>query len=427
MKKLLISMMVISIILINGIALAQFKPGEKYTKENAEKIKGLLPDSVAKWVKEGYITIQTGNVEYPFKGPKQFQQASAANEGKFSVDKGGNLIDKSGKHPDFLSGLPFPKIDQSDPQAGVKIMWNFYFQQFWLSSTRYTYDITWVSMKEFERKFGGAWERLFYTGRHDGPIPNPDRVDFKDMISVGYPYDVAGIATLLWRNKSTQDQLWSYAPALRRIRQLSPSNSSDAFLGSDISNDDALGFRGKIQTFNWKLIGTQKILAPFAGNKPTPLTYSKAYKGWTTDKNSPYIKYGYDYKDWKGAAWAPMNVIWDLRPVYVLEGMPKDPYYNFGRTTIYLDQESYSVYCKVVDDRAGTYWKTLLMGFNWVYAPGKEDVLSNWIVLFHIVYDSKSMHATVTHTGVDNPPTVFASESMKNNDFAMNSLLKFGK
>src|SRR5262249_3682940 len=60
---------------------------------------------------------------------KEFWGATAANEGKYELDqKTCGIKDKAtGKIPDFIVGLPFPKIDKSDPQVACKIAQNFAF------------------------------------------------------------------------------------------------------------------------------------------------------------------------------------------------------------------------------------------------------------------------------------------------------------
>ena len=44
----------------------------------------------------------------------------------YIVNADGTIVDKAtGKQPPFVYGFPFPDIDANDPQAGVKILWNF--------------------------------------------------------------------------------------------------------------------------------------------------------------------------------------------------------------------------------------------------------------------------------------------------------------
>ncbi len=52
----------------------------------------------------------------------------------------------------------------------------------------------------------------------------------------------------------------AFVPALRRVRQVSPANRSDGFLGSDMSQDDGPFFDGKPEDFEWKLVGDRQGL-----------------------------------------------------------------------------------------------------------------------------------------------------------------------
>ena len=71
------------------------------------------------------------------------------------------------------------------------------------------------------------------------------------------PADLQGTVALThrFRDPGKRDQVWTYVPALRRVRAVSPSNRSDGFLGSDMSQDDGSYFDGKPEDFEWKLVG----------------------------------------------------------------------------------------------------------------------------------------------------------------------------
>ena len=44
---------------------------------------------------------------------------------------------------------------------------------------------------------------------------------------------------------------------------------------------------------------------------------------------------------------------------WIVEGTPKDGYYNYGKQIFYIDKVSYSIYFKMIHDKAGQYWKTV--------------------------------------------------------------------
>ncbi|MEO0250206.1 MAG: DUF1329 domain-containing protein [candidate division WOR-3 bacterium] len=121
------------------------KAGDTITKENWEEAKDLLPPSVLEWVKKGYYILPVVETQLNYKGGSRFERASRENAGKYALDADGVLIEKaSGKVPEFVYGLPFPDIDPADPQAGCKIMWNFFIAQMVSNSQQYWFDTVWV-------------------------------------------------------------------------------------------------------------------------------------------------------------------------------------------------------------------------------------------------------------------------------------------
>jgi hypothetical protein len=54
----------------------------------------------------------------------------------------------------------------------------------------------------------------------------------------------------------------------------------------------------------------------------------------------PYI--GYMDPSWKGVGWAPHGAaVLAKRKFWIVEGIPKDRYYLFGKLQLYIDQETY--------------------------------------------------------------------------------------
>src|ERR1051325_1295004 len=107
---------------------ADDKPAQKdqpwtLDANNWQEGKDLLPEPVLKRLQKGEYWFKVVPVD-PAKFKQTYSQtfwdASAANEGKYDLDpKTCGLKDKStGKIPNFVFGLPFPKFDKSDPQAG---------------------------------------------------------------------------------------------------------------------------------------------------------------------------------------------------------------------------------------------------------------------------------------------------------------------
>ncbi len=115
---------------------------------------------------------------------------------------------------------------------------------------------------------------------------------------------------------------------------MSPASRSDAFLGSDFTLDDTASYDGKIADFEWKLIRTQDALIPYVSGEPQELVPDPETGGVALSKNAKAIIYGFQQEGWTGAPWAPTNAVWVKRKTYVIEGKPKDPYYNYGSTIL---------------------------------------------------------------------------------------------
>ena len=125
---------------------------------------------------------------------------------------------------------------------------------------------------------------------------------------------------------------------------MSPANRSDGFLGSDISQDDGNFFDGKPEDFTWRLIGRRDALRmtdpdALAGKvvrRPLP------GGGWRTPFSNNDRTFGAQVKDWKGIGWAPVAGALTKRKVWVLEGVPKDHYYLYGKIELWIDDYTYT-------------------------------------------------------------------------------------
>src|SRR5213593_2197693 len=97
---------------------------------NWEKGKDLLPEPVVKRLQKGeywFKVVPVDHEKFHHNYSQAFWDATAANADKYDLDaETCGLKDRAtGKIPAFVFGLPFPKIDRSDAQAGCKIAWNF--------------------------------------------------------------------------------------------------------------------------------------------------------------------------------------------------------------------------------------------------------------------------------------------------------------
>jgi uncharacterized protein len=57
------------------------------------------------------------------------------------------------------------------------------------------------------------------------------------------PADIKGTATLLVERSDSEDDIWVYLPALNKVRRLSAANKKSAYVGTDFSFGDIVGYR----------------------------------------------------------------------------------------------------------------------------------------------------------------------------------------
>lgn len=372
------------------------KPGDKIDSSNWEKVKDILPPSVVNWVKKGDFVLNIGEFKWDYNTDAAWREATAANAGKYDIGAGGEIIVKAtGELPKYMEGEPFPDIDwQNDPNAGVKIAHRAVIKGARTGTLTTDWITEWVGRQGRERYIDGVWKLTYFWGRPDGPIDNPSGLFKGELNKVTSPYDVAGIVQLtLTTIENTPDQAYGYVPAIRRVKKFSGTTRSSPFLGTDFVNDDAYGFYGKIESMNWKVLDKKIVLLPVASwAVEGPAKFVKqADGGWAIPSNLGSPKNGYLVDGWKGAPWAPVDMVYIPRMMYVVEVTPKDPYYNYGKALLYIDPVAGFTY-KVVNDKAGAYWKTLVVS----YAPAAwEDKVTVCSGTWYISVDDKTDHASI--------------------------------
>lgn len=422
----------LALLFLVGLAtsgLADVSPGETVDASNWQKAEGLLPESVLDWVRKGDFILQIGElgVDPKTMHPEYLLKAFQDNKGRYDVDSQGGIVDlSSGKTAGYILGLPFLELDPADPKVVHKIMYNHQYMQHAYGHFRFNFQLIWVGRSGFEREVQAKWQSASLTchpGARD--IPNPDGIEKYSILLVTKPYDIAGTAIMLWRYLAPDipDNTFGYIPAVRRVRRMSAANRSDTFIGSDQCVDDANGYDGKISAFDWKLLRVQEGLVPFLDTKPYPFSQNEAGE-WVTTKDVKPVIYGYQAKDWQGAPWAPTNLVWVKRPMYVIEMTPKDRYYNYGTHYLWADPETYATTYKIIYDRSGKYWKTLYMVNFFCQSQDKKMALV--AVAGQNIIDERADHATITENcSPRNIWTMFAQVDI--DDFSMAGFQKFCK
>ncbi len=374
--------------------------GTVLSKDNWEIAKGLLPEEILALYQRGEYAnpIQQRPGDEWLIDP-QLAAASKQNAGRFDVDANGTVVDKAtGTRPPVITGLPFPDIDANDPKAGAKVMWNWFYTLYWEGTFHNSSPVNWLSRDGATRRMTTDVHFKYYDGQHPEQqkklSENTLNLLSRALTVIVEPSDVNGIVSLMWRYREgdKQDNAWSYVPAIRRIRPVNPANRADGMMGSDISQDDGAYFDGKPEAFDFKLIGEGVALANFDlpalqnGSPVKPLRVDEQISSRITNPGGGFHTVVPEYTlvasqqpEWRRAdgeglvAWAPLQWVLVPRPVWIVEAVPKDPYYIYGKQIMLIDKATHR-----------GYWKNK---YDW-----KGNALANWAPTAYPLTKIKDVH-----------------------------------
>ncbi len=360
------------------------QPGDVITKQNASKIDGLASEGV-KWAVNNGMDMRIVPYER-IPMPSAYLEASERYGDQTELGSHNELVG-------WVAGKPFPIVDENDPEAPVKIMYNF-------QNTHYFSDDLGLHLVDadtgslyvdaggnrryaVERHFVSDWLRVLqFQGRlHHEPTPafedNADETFRKSgLYPLIEPFDLKGVGGVSYRYQDLlrHDDTWLYLPAVRRVRRMSSAQRSDALFGQDIDVDSYGGYAGQIPWFEWKLLGTKPMLASLHGENLPPKPCTKD-GGMTFCEN------------------------WELRPeVYVIEGTPKVSNYAYAKRLIYIDKETNFVVYSDLYDRSGELWKVVMQSIRTSKQPNPKvdysyDEPRMFIYAFSVI-DIQLMHGT---------------------------------
>lgn len=312
------------------------------------------------------------------------------NENTVSLNENGHLIN-------WTAGMPFPNVNLTAPDAASKLMWNFY-----VGGDASSFDF--LNLEKFAFVFIDGksgiereqiWALQYYKmwGRtwSDEPIIGDSKLLNRKLLFATYPDDVRGVGTFINEYVDERpDEAWAYIRSFRRIRRISGNSWSEPIPGTDLLQEDDIGFQTKPSNYaSWKLLGKKKILLPI---HPDMELFT-----WKPDAGSQ--KNEYPAMDLSAAPyWHPNPdfVVWQPRETYIIEGVPPS-YHPYGRRIIYMDAATHTIPMGEIYDKRNEYWKGSMHPVM-VYADPAMD-LNLAFPSLGIIADYKRMHATNYVTG----------------------------
>ena len=378
---------------------AELRPGDAIGPHNWQRVEGMVGQNLLNRIKQGYAFKLKGPKVYgPLKekvyGPlKEYVEATEKYAGKVTLGRHGELLH-------YVAGLPFPRLAPSDPQAGVKIAWNFYWR--WLGDDQKTGGATRegkIIRDAIERD--GSERRVdivSYTLRTRGrvtiePIPvisGYEHIDWMHLRADEYPRDTSGTTTLEIRyaDPNRADDLYIYVPSLRRVRRAPPIQRCATIAPGEYNFDDINSFNGKITDFNYRFLGEKKMLANLS------------------QERLPFRRKRGDY--------LPLDEGWEVRDAYLLEITPKDPDYCYPRKVVAIDRVMWDVFWTMTWDKDGNYWREQFAFRTPVRLPDGREVWSVGTVVFVNVQNGRATVLTVPRAyNQGYQPTLFSLATLQ--------------
>ncbi|MEY2919480.1 MAG: hypothetical protein RL261_785 [Pseudomonadota bacterium] len=269
--------------------------------------------------------------------PKAVTDRVIAQAGKVSL-QGFGLKDLNG------STTPFPI-----PENGLQAIWNHLVRYLGGGIVRAGHSFPVRPNGDFY-KIGFRSQRI-YASNVENVEPN------RLFYALGYFTEPATLRGTIFLVHEPVDQVaeqrsaWIYNSGQRRVRR-APDLAYDGINdGSEgmLTTDQVDGYNGAPDRYDWKLLGKREIYVPY--NSYRLSDKSLKYKDIIQPKsiNPDYVRY-------------------ELHRVWVVEGTLKPGQRHiYGRRTLYLDEDSWSVLAEDAYDTRGELWRAAMHGLLQAY------------------------------------------------------------
>lgn len=232
------------------------------------------------------------------------------------------LVDSSaGPIPEgAYAGVPFPI-----PKTGVEVMWNHILR--WRGESWYTefngYTTTPDGKRVLVIEASNDYQMPFYE-----PSGSADKFKGEHWLvrSMNSGPAIRAGEAITGREHLNADKtsVWVYLTGQRRVRKL-PNACCDTptpFSAGIVSFDEVEGFTGRLDRFEWKLVGKQEMLIPYNSNR-------------TLIPQKDFDVLGERHLN-------PDHVRWELHRVWVVEaGLKAGQRHTSPKSRYYIDEDSW--------------------------------------------------------------------------------------
>ncbi|MBW2269536.1 MAG: DUF1329 domain-containing protein [Deltaproteobacteria bacterium] len=341
-----------------GGATPQFQEGDVITYDQVDTLRRFVPDEF--WDNRDFffyegMQLTVGPTMRDYTPNEQYLDARERYADTATIGPDNSLVG-------YTSGRPFQNANidcKNDPQAGVKIMWNFDKRPDGDGKASFFYSY-WDRGEQLPLYYEGTASQIKLSQRYEpgyeetrGDIFRGEKRIDAFGVHVDAPFDARGIELLSYRyrtsdstrEESRNDDTWVYVPTLRRVRRISSAQRTDAVAGTDFTLDDLRSFNGIVPQYEWECLDDRRLISPSN-------TMVKAY---------PYVKdhnfgpYGLSYASDR----------WELRDAWLVRMNPKNDDHPYHHKDIWIDKQSLAPLYSFAYDRKEELWKILWHVKRW--------------------------------------------------------------
>jgi len=349
-----------------------FEEGDVVTFDEIDQLEPFLPPEF--WANRQFffyegMRMEIGPAYRDYSPPEVYQEATRKFAGEARIGPEGSL-------ENYTAGQPFPMDEIAcgeDPDAGVKVMWNFDYRWEGTGRAASFYYSYWDRGEELPLYFEGTSRTVELAHReepelleeNEGDLFSSERRKYAFGIEVTDPFDSRGTNVMTYRYKSADrppeeaknDDTWVYVPTLRRVRRISTAQRTDAVSGTDFTLDDLFSFSGIIPQYEWKCLGEMELLAPM----------NSKVEAYPYNEDINFGPYGLSYADDR----------WELRKVVKVRMIPKNEDHPYHHKDIYLDEQTLEPLYSFAYDQKEELWKIIWHNHRWS-EDGGEKYYASW-------------------------------------------------
>ncbi|MDI3292325.1 DUF1329 domain-containing protein [Janthinobacterium tructae] len=255
----------------------------------------------------------------------------------FKAATNAKLTNNGGSFEGAWGGVPFPI-----PKNGNEVMWNHLVHPHPAS-----YDLNYINLVgssdgKISMASKGEVNELSAYYQKDGSAEKFNKNFSFTRFNTTAPAFKAGEAVVTHESLdvSKEPQAWQYLVGQRRVRR-TPTIGYDTpdFVASGANYfDEVYGFLGRLDRYNWKLIGKQEMLIPYNNNKFVAAGIERAFVPSHTN---------------------PDTVRWEMHRVWVVEAvLATGKRHVVPKRRYYIDEDSWAVMMMDGFDSSGKLWRT---------------------------------------------------------------------